>query len=135
MSTMRFKVAFSTKGRRTERAPAPPEPSSVPVSSTARQLALAYWIEQRIEEGRLRDLAEAARLLGVSRARMTQIANLRLLPVAVQEEILAPGFKGGERRLRSAVRRLDAERPLEHPRRHVAVVGSSVPNYEGDPNV
>ena len=101
MNQMRFKVEFSTKGRRAERAPALPEPASVPVSSAARQLALAYWIEQRIEAGKLRDLAYAARLLGVSRARMTQIANLRLLPVAVQEEILAPGFRGGERSLRS----------------------------------
>lgn len=100
MNPMRFKVEFSTKGRRAERARALPEPSSVPTSSAARQLALAYWIERRIEAGELRDLADAARLLGVSRARMTQIANLRLLPIDVQEQVLTPGFRGGERGLR-----------------------------------
>lgn len=96
---MKFKVEFLGKGRKRPKVPERP-PLPLSTSPAARQLALAYWIELRIEAGELRDLADAARLLGVSRARMTQIANLRLLPIAVQECVLAPGFKGSERSLR-----------------------------------
>jgi hypothetical protein len=55
----------------------------------ARLLALAHEIERRIRAGELDDLAHAARVLGLTRARVTQIANLTLLAPAIQEEILA----------------------------------------------
>jgi hypothetical protein len=42
-----------------------------------------------IRSGELRDLAEAARLAGVTRARMTQIASLLLLAPKIQEDILS----------------------------------------------
>ena len=54
----------------------------------ARMLALAYLIERRIEEGTLRDYADAACRLGVTRARVAQIMDLRGLPAAVQERIV-----------------------------------------------
>ena len=57
-------------------------------SRIARQLALAYKIERMIEAGELRDYADAARRLGVSRARMTHVMDLMLRPVWEQEEIL-----------------------------------------------
>ena len=38
-------------------------------------LALAHRIEGMIRTGELKDWAEAARLIGVTRARMTQIGN------------------------------------------------------------
>jgi len=41
-----------------------------------------------IRSGEIRDWAEAARLTGVTRARMTQIANLLLLAPKIQEDIL-----------------------------------------------
>ena len=41
-----------------------------------------------ISSGEIRDWAEAARLAGVTRARMTQIANLLLLAPKIQEGIL-----------------------------------------------
>lgn len=97
---MRFKIEFTAKGRRPIKAPKPEVLVESVTSPAARQLALAYWIDRRIEAGELRDLADAARLIGVSRARMTQIANLLLLPIAVQESVLAPGFRGSERSLR-----------------------------------
>jgi hypothetical protein len=101
---MRFKIEFTAKGRKTPKAPKPKAPDPAFTSPAARQLALAYWIDRRIEAGELRDLADAARLIGVSRARMTQIANLLLLPRDVQEQVLAPGFKGSERSLRGGTR-------------------------------
>jgi len=51
-------------------------------------LALAHKIDRMIRDGELQDLAEAARAVGVTRARMTQIANLLLLAPEIQEAIL-----------------------------------------------
>ena len=62
-----------------------------------RLLALAHRIDGMICSGEVRDLAEAARLAGVTRARMTQIANLLLLATEIQEAILhLPPVLGGE---------------------------------------
>jgi hypothetical protein len=61
--------------------------------------ALAYLVDRLVEDGAL-TYAEAARRLGVSRAWISQIANLRWLPVAVQERILAGENEGTERDLR-----------------------------------
>lgn len=54
----------------------------------ARQLALAYKIERMIGAGELRDYADAARPLGMSRARVSQVTNLPLLPQSLQVQIL-----------------------------------------------
>ena len=51
-------------------------------------LALAHTIQRAIDRGEIRDQAEAARRLGVTRARMTQILDLTHLAPDVQEEIL-----------------------------------------------
>jgi len=53
-----------------------------------RLLALAHKIDEMIRSGELRDLAHAAKVCAVTRARMTQISNLLLLAPGVQEEIL-----------------------------------------------
>ncbi len=58
------------------------------VPRVARLLALAHRIDGMIRSGELRDWAEAARLTGVTRARMTQIANLLLLAPEIQGDIL-----------------------------------------------
>ncbi|MCE9595033.1 MAG: hypothetical protein K8S98_12685 [Planctomycetes bacterium] len=87
MTTVRFKIDLA-KPKRT------PKPRPMPVvrdpgpSRAARRLALAYWIERKIEAGELVDYAAAARLLGVTRARMTQVVNMILLPVREQELLL-----------------------------------------------
>ena len=70
------------------------------VSRLARQLALAYLVDRLIEDGTLKNLSDAARRIGICRARMTQIANLRWLPVKVQEGILDGTIEGSERDLR-----------------------------------
>ena len=66
-----------------------------------------------IRSGELRDWAQAARLVGVTRARMTQVANLLLLAPDIQKAILElPPTSNGrdrvnERDLRRIVRIMD----------------------------
>lgn len=58
------------------------------VPRVARLMALAIRIEGLIESGAVGDLAEAAAVGHVSRARMTQIANLLLLAPDIQLALL-----------------------------------------------
>lgn len=53
-----------------------------------RLLALAIRFEELIRQGVVRDYAELARLGQVSRAHISQIANLALLAPDIQEAIL-----------------------------------------------
>ncbi len=66
-------------------------------------LAFAHHVERLIDAGELSGYAEAARALGVTRARLTQIMKLLLLAPDVHEQILAGGLVGSERRLRRVV--------------------------------
>ena len=89
------------------------------VPRVARTLALAHRIDGMIRAGELRDLADAARAIGVTRARMTQIASLLLLAPEIQEAILdLPPVTNGhdpvsERLLRRIVAEPDWNRQLE----------------------
>lgn len=83
-------------------APASSPPTLPGVSRAARMLALAYHVERLIEDGRLRDYAHAAQLLGITRARMTQVMNLLFLPVSDQEAVLLGRSTTTERQLRRA---------------------------------
>ena len=89
------------------------------VPRVARQLALAHRIDGMIRHGDLRDLADAARAVDVTRARMTQIMNLLMLAPEIQEAILdlPPVAKGrdpvSERRLRRIVAEPNWDRQLE----------------------
>lgn len=56
------------------------------MSRKARRLALAYYMERAIEAGLIKDYADAARRVGVTRARLTQI--LDLLVMTVEERVL-----------------------------------------------
>ena len=47
-----------------------------PPSRAARMLALAHHVERLIEAGELTGYADAARGLGLTRARLTQVMNL-----------------------------------------------------------
>jgi hypothetical protein len=51
-------------------------------------MALAIHFDQLISEGSIEDFAEIARLENLSRARVTQILNLRLLAPDIQEALL-----------------------------------------------
>ncbi len=82
-------------------------------------LALAHKIDGMVRAGELRDLADAARAIGVTRARITQITNLLLLAPEIQEAILdLPPVTNGrdpvsERTLRRIVAEPDWNRQLE----------------------
>ena len=53
-----------------------------------RYMALAIYYEDLIRQGHVHDYAEIATLGHVTRARVTQIINLRLLAPDIQEELL-----------------------------------------------
>jgi hypothetical protein len=59
-------------------------------------MALAIGFEELLRSAEVHDYAELARLGHVSRARITQIMNLRLLAPDIQEQILfLPSFQHG----------------------------------------
>ena len=76
-------------------------PQSQPVSRAARMLALAHHVERLVEAGELTGYAEAARALGVTRARMSQLMNLLLLAPEIQKQILSDTVQISERGLRT----------------------------------
>ena len=91
--TFECKVRFGRghRGRKHLRAgdsspPAPVVPGSVP--RVARLLALAHRYEELVASEAVKDYADLARLMGVSRARVTQVMNLLLLAPDIQEAIL-----------------------------------------------
>jgi hypothetical protein len=77
----------------------------------ARTLALAHRIDTMIRAGELRDLADAARAIDVTRSRMTQITSLLLLAPAIQEAVvnLPPVTNGREPVSERQLRRIVAE--------------------------
>jgi hypothetical protein len=83
----------------------PARPARVP--SVCRLLALAHAVDDAIRRGEVADLADAARVFGLTRARITQMMNLTLLAPEIQEAILElPAIEQGrdevsERGLRS----------------------------------
>jgi hypothetical protein len=60
-----------------------------------RLLALAHRWSRLIEEGVVANRAEIARMMGLTRARVTQMMNLLYLAPDIQEELLLP--PSGER--------------------------------------
>jgi hypothetical protein len=51
-------------------------------------LALAHKIQNAIDRGIVKDRAEVARKLGLTRARVTQLLDLTLLAPGIQEQLL-----------------------------------------------
>ena len=80
-----------------EKKPRPSGPSRA-----ARMLALAHHVERLVEAGELSGYAEAARSLGLTRARLTQVMALLLLAPDLQERILQGDTGSTERSLRRA---------------------------------
>jgi len=97
------------KASRVAESRARPEPKPLTCTDAradrlARMLALAYFVEREIDVGAIKDYSEAARLLGMSRTRMTQVANLLSVSPRPQEAILAEHVMETERNLRYVVR-------------------------------
>lgn len=67
-------------------------PSLERVPRISRYMALAIHFEGLIKQGIVTDYADLARLGHVTRARVTQIMNLRLLAPEIQEELLFSTF-------------------------------------------
>jgi hypothetical protein len=84
--TIHFDRRGKAKELRTGPAPAPLPVGRVP--RVAKRMALALKFERLVREGAVKDYAELARLGHVTRARVTQIANLALLAPDIQEALL-----------------------------------------------
>jgi len=92
-TTVEFRVALRRGNRGARRlgvrrapTPKPVEPGRIP--RVSRLMALAIKIDKLIQSGAITDFAEAAKLGRISRARMSQIANLTLLAPSIIEEVL-----------------------------------------------
>ncbi|MFQ5473306.1 MAG: hypothetical protein ACE5FA_10540, partial [Dehalococcoidia bacterium] len=81
-----------------------PKPRIVGRTPIAHRIALAHHIEDLIERGELRDYAEAAERLGLTRARLTQICDLALLAPDIQAAVLLGQVEPRDRQLREVGR-------------------------------
>jgi hypothetical protein len=92
--TVEGTIHFHRRGRgarkeiRTDEKAETPQCSAGRVPRISRFMALAIRFEQLIQAGEIIDYAELARLGHVTRARITQIMNLRLLAPDIQEQLL-----------------------------------------------
>jgi hypothetical protein len=68
--------------------PTAPERPKGRLPRITRYMALAIYYDDLIRQGHVHDYAEIATLGHVTRARVTQIMNLRLLASDIQQEIL-----------------------------------------------
>jgi hypothetical protein len=68
--------------------PTAPERPKGRLPRITRYMALAIYYEDLIRQGHVHDYAEIATLGHVTRARVTQIMNLRLLAPCIQEQLL-----------------------------------------------
>ena len=102
----------SGSGTRSRKPEPPPEPPAntedrrkLPATRLARQLALAYHVDRLIESGQVTGYADAARRLGITRSRMSQVMGLLNLSPSVQESLLLGDLHLSERRIRQLVAR------------------------------
>ena len=110
MTTLKFKIDL--KARRVRMAPAPaglsaPPAPSAPVSTAARTLALAHFIEREVHAGRWKSYREAAVALAVSHTRVSHLTGLVLLPAGTQARVLLGTATPGERALRRTAAKAD----------------------------
>ena len=94
-----FQIHFQTgyRGRRCLRSGAyqkEPDHPNEDLSRLTRLLALAHRWNHLIDKGIITNYSEIARMMGLSRARVTQIMDLLYLAPDIQEEILLPPRDG-----------------------------------------
>lgn len=104
-----FRVRDGRAWAFTTEPPAPPPPQVRRPARVAQALARAHRLEAAIAAGDYADRADAARQLGFTRARITQILDLILLAPDLQERVLDLDAVDGvepisERALRDVVR-------------------------------
>ena len=93
--------AWSTSNREVARPPAVPTTPDVP--RAARLLALATHVERAVQDGTCASYAAAARALGMSAPRLSQILDLMCLAPDIQEALLLGRLDASERRLREVL--------------------------------
>jgi len=76
---------------------AAPAPTPERIPRVARVLALAHHWQGLIRSGAVRDQADLARLVGVSRARVTQVLSLLWLAPDIQDVLLLRSLVVGEK--------------------------------------
>jgi hypothetical protein len=112
----------------------PVEPAAVRrPARLAIMLAVAHKIQQAIDRGAVRDRAEVAQRMGLTRARVTQLLDLTLLVPEKQVEILFAESVDGlepmsERTVRAATCLLD----WAHQRRYASKACPPAPITSGD---
>jgi predicted XRE-type DNA-binding protein len=89
-----------------------PRPTVRKPARVARMLAFAHKLKQAIAAGEYEGQADAARQLGLTRARVSQLMDLTLLAPVIQEEILFLNRVDGiepvsERKLRPVSQKLN----------------------------
>jgi len=117
---VRYSVSLVTRERRRRLVTDCRDEEAQPqwkVPRVSRLLSLAHHIEDQLDSGELSSLAGAARNLGITRPRLTQIMDLLHLAPDIQEEILLLP-PGPERRLTErALRPVVAEPCFDRQRR------------------
>jgi len=86
----------------------------------ARYMALAIYYEDLIRKGHVHDYTEIATLGHVTRARVTQIMNLRLLAPDIQEDLIKLGriVEGRDRHSLRTLQSLALESDWHKQRQH-----------------
>ena len=103
MTEKGLKVEFQLPSPRKAKE-APPAPVKDPVPRIARLLALAHKWEGMVRRGEVKDYAEIARRMGLSRARVTQICGLVFLSPRLQQQLLLGEQHVPQRRMRRATK-------------------------------
>ncbi len=108
---VQFQVHFRTGdcGRKHLRKGSCPNKSELPnkdLPRLTRLLALAHRWNHLIDKGVVADYAEIAAMMGLSRARVTQIMDLLTLAPEIQESILLMPYKAIQGLPERAVRRI-----------------------------
>jgi len=93
-----------TRSKRSGDPKRPAKDAASAPSSAARNLALAHYLERMIERGIIVDYTQAARMLGVTQARMSHLMGLLLLAPTVQEAILWDEIRPRDKELRGMAR-------------------------------
>lgn len=122
---------YRVRGRAVAFTPDAPPAELAPVRRPARiasLLALAHHMDQAIRDGKYADRAQLARALGLTRARITQVANLTCLAPDIQAEILALEAVDGREPIRErALRPVCAPLMWDRQREIWAQVKASAP--------
>ena len=77
------------------------------VPRLARLLALAHYVERGVRDGRVCNYTTAARALGMSQPRLSQILDLLFLSPAIQADIVTGQLSLTEHRLRDILGHLN----------------------------